>query len=454
MQNKVAFHTLGCKLNFSETSSISRQFLDRGFELTSIENEADVYVFNTCSVTETAERECRQLIRRALRQNPDAFIIVTGCYAQLRPGQIAKINGVDAVLGSNEKFNLFSVLKNFEKRELACISVTPTENLTEFGVAHSTDGDLPALPFRQAGNRTRAFLKIQDGCDYNCSFCTIPLARGQSRSLPIDKVRDEFIKLLDAGYKEIVLTGVNVGDYGKNINTDFFTLLKSLINIEGEFRIRISSIEPNLLSDDIIDLVSKSEKLCDHFHIPLQNGSSRILKAMQRRYTVNDYETLIYKVKNKIPDTGIGADVIVGFPGETEEDFIHTHNLLRDLPISYLHVFTYSERPDTKAINLPGKVDFQERKRRNNILRILSEKKRAKFCEEMIGTQQQVLFEKNNKDGWMQGYTSNYIKVTTEYDESISGTLSETVLLKSESDICKGKIVSTKKSVDLIIAVG
>ena len=440
MQNKVAFHTLGCKLNFSETSSISKQFLDRGFELTPFEKEADVYVFNTCSVTETAERECRQLIRRALRQNPNAFIIVTGCYAQLRPEQIAKINGVDAVLGSNEKFNLFSIIENFDKKELTCISVTPTENLTEFGVANSTDAD----------NRTRAFLKIQDGCDYNCSFCTIPLARGQSRSLPIGKVKDEFIKLLDAGYKEIVLTGVNVGDYGKNINTDLFTLLNSLINIEGEFRIRISSIELNLLSDEIINLAANSYKLCNHFHIPLQSGSSRILKAMQRRYTVNDYETLINKVKNKIPDAGIGVDVIVGFPGETEEDFIHTHNLLRDLPISYLHVFTYSERPDTKAINLLSRVDIQERKRRNNILRILSEKKRAKFYEDMIGTQQLVLFEKTNKDGLMQGYTSNYIKVTTEYDESISGTLSETVLLKSESDLCRGEILSTKKSIDLV----
>jgi threonylcarbamoyladenosine tRNA methylthiotransferase MtaB len=444
MQNKVAFHTLGCKLNFSETSSISKQFLDRGFELTSSDNDADVYVFNTCSVTETAERECRQLIRRALRQNPNAYIIVTGCYAQLRPGQIAKIAGVDAVLGSNEKFNLFSILENFDKKELTCISVTPTENLTEFGVAHSTDAD----------DRTRAFLKIQDGCDYNCSFCTIPLARGQSRSLQIEKVKDEFIKLLDAEYKEIILTGVNVGDYGKNINTDLFTLLISLIDIEGEFRIRISSIEPNLLSDDIINLVKDSEKLCNHFHIPLQSGSQRILKAMQRRYSVCDYETLIYKVREKIPDSGIGVDVIVGFPGETEEDFIHTHNLLRDLPVSYLHVFTYSERPGTKAINLHGSIDIQERKRRNNILRILSEKKRTKFYDEIIGTKQRVLFEKNNKDRWMQGYTSNYVKVKTEYDGLVAGTLTETQLIHSEGEICKGIIVSTKKSVDLVAAEG
>lgn len=443
MQNKVAFHTLGCKLNYSETSSISKQFLDKGFELTSFENEADVYVFNTCSVTEAAERECRQLIRRALKQNPNAYIIVTGCYAQLRPGQIAKIDGVDAVLGSNEKFKLFSILKDFDKKGLTCISVTPSENLTEFGIAHSTDND----------NRTRAFLKIQDGCDYNCSFCTIPLARGQSRSMPADKVKDEFIKLLEAGYKEVILTGVNVGDYGKNINTDLFNLLVELINTEGDFRIRISSIEPNLISDKMIELVANSEKLCNHFHIPLQSGSQRILNAMQRRYNVIDYEKLIYKVKSKIPDAGIGVDVIVGFPGETEEDFVHTHNFIRDLPVTYLHVFTYSERPDTKAISFPGSIDIVERKRRNNILRILSEKKKSEFCREMTGTKQRVLFEKNNKNGWMHGYTSNYIRVKAEYDESISGTLSEIILIQPENDICKGDILSTKKSIELVASV-
>ena len=442
MQKTVAFHTLGCKLNYSETSSIGRQFLDRGFELTGFEEEADVYVLNTCSVTETAERECRQLIRRALRQNPEAFIIVTGCYAQLRPEEIARIEGVDAVLGSNEKFKLFSVIDSFNKKEFTCISVTPTENLTEFGLGRSTEAD----------SRTRAFLKIQDGCDYNCSFCTIPLARGSSRSLPVNKTIDEFKKLFDDGYKEIILTGVNVGDYRKNINTGLFNLLQKLIRLEGEFRIRISSIEPNLLSDEIIGLVAESDKLCKHFHIPLQSGSGRILKAMQRRYTASDYEELIYKVKNKIADAGIGVDVIVGFPGETEEDFIHTHNFLRDLPISYLHVFTYSERPDTKAISLPGIVDVQERKRRNNILRILSEKKRREFYAEMLGTCQEVLFENVNKDGLMQGFTSNYIKVQTKYDDTLTGKISTVRLTDEENDICKGVILSTKKSIDLVTA--
>jgi threonylcarbamoyladenosine tRNA methylthiotransferase MtaB len=440
MQKKVALHTLGCKLNYSETSSIGSQFLERGFETVDFQEEADVYVLNTCSVTESAERECRQIIRRALRQNPQAFIIVTGCYAQLRPEEIAQIDGVDAVLGSNEKFKLFSLLEDFKKRDLTCISVTPTENLTEFGVAHSTDAD----------SRTRAFLKIQDGCDYTCSFCTIPLARGASRSLAIKEVVNEFKKLLDAGYKEIVLTGVNVGDYGKNIGTNFFNLLNELIKIESEFRIRISSIEPNLLTDEIINLVAESEKLCNHFHIPLQSGSPRILKAMQRRYTVEDYKNLIYKLKNRLPDSGIGVDVIVGFPGESEEDFIHTHNFLRDLPHSYLHVFTYSERPDTKAISLSGRVDVQERKRRNNILRILSEKKRAKFYSDMVGKKQDVLFENVNKNSLMQGFTSNYVKVQSDYDEALTGQICPLTLTGANADICTGTILSTKKSIDLV----
>jgi threonylcarbamoyladenosine tRNA methylthiotransferase MtaB len=442
MRKKVALHTLGCKLNYSETSSIGNQFLEKEFEIVDFQKAADVYVLNTCSVTESAERECRQIVRRALRQNPEAFIIVTGCYAQLRPEEIAGIEGVDAVLGSNEKFKLFSLLENFEKRELTCISVTQTENLTEFGVAHSTDAD----------SRTRAFLKIQDGCDYTCSFCTIPLARGASRSLEIVNVIEEFKKLLDVGYKEIILTGVNVGDYGKNIDTKLFNLLSELINIEGEFRIRISSIEPNLLTDEIINLFAISEKLCNHFHIPLQSGSSRILKAMQRRYTCEDYEFLIYKVKKQLPDSAIGVDVIVGFPGETEEDFIHTYNFLRELPISYLHVFTYSERPDTKAISLPGTIDVQERKRRNNILRILSEKKRAKFYSEMIGTKQEVLFENADKNGLMRGFTSNYIKFQSEFNGNLAGQLSPVNLLSVNAEYCTGSLISIKKSIDLVIS--
>lgn len=440
MQKKVALHTLGCKLNYSETSSIGSQFLGNNFQVVDFQQTADVYVLNTCSVTESAERECRQIVRRALRQNPEAFIIVTGCYAQLRPEEIARIEGVDAVLGSNEKFKLFSLLENFNKREFTCISVTPTENLTEFGVARSTDAD----------SRTRAFLKIQDGCDYTCSFCTIPLARGTSRSLEAVKVIAEFKQLLADGYKEIILTGVNVGDFGKNIGTNLFNLLNELIRIDGEFRIRISSIEPNLLTDEIIKLTSESEKLCNHFHIPLQSGSPRILKAMQRRYSLQDYENLIHKVKKLLPDSAIGVDVIVGFPGETEEDFIHTHNFLRELPISYLHVFTYSERPDTKAISLPGMVEVRERKRRNNILRMLSEKKRSKFYTEMIGSRQEVLFENANKNGIIQGFTSNYIKFQIDFNEELAGQIIPVNLLESTMEYCTGEVLSIKNSIDLV----
>ena len=442
MNKTVAFHTLGCKLNYSETSSISNQFKERGFGLANFEESANVYVLNTCSVTESAERECRQVIRRALRQNPQAFIIVTGCYAQLRPEEIARIEGVDFVLGSSEKFKLFSLIDNFNKRDTTCVSVTPTENLIEFGLARSSESD----------SRTRAFLKIQDGCDYNCSFCTIPLARGSSRSLSIDQVVNEFKKLLDDGYKEIILTGVNVGDYGKNSDVDLFKLLQSLVNLDDQFRIRVSSIEPNLLSEKIIDLVAESDKLCKHFHIPLQSGSPRILKAMQRRYTTTEYEKLIYNIKNKIPYAGIGVDVIVGFPGESEEDFIHSHNFLRELPVSYFHIFTYSERPDTKAISLPGTVDFQERKRRNNILRILSDKKRNEFYSEIIGTEQEVLFENADHNGFMQGFTSNYIRVQTRFDDTITGKLSPVRLVEADNDICKAFLLSTKKSIDLVTA--
>ncbi len=339
-----------------------------------------------------------------------------------------------------KNLNYSRCLKILIRENSPVFQLLQLKNLTEFGVAHSTDAD----------SRTRAFLKIQDGCDYTCSFCTIPLARGASRSLAINNVIQEFQKLLDNGYKEIILTGVNVGDYGKNIDTNLFNLLSELIRIDGEFRIRISSIEPNLLTDEIIRLVADSEKLCKHFHIPLQSGSPRILKAMQRRYSSQDYENLIYKVKKHLPDTAIGVDVIVGFPGETEEDFIHTHNFLRELPISYLHVFTYSERPDTKAISLPGPVDVQERKRRNNILRILSEKKRTKFYAEMIGTRQEVLFENANKNGLMQGFTSNYIKFQTDFKDALASQNCPVNLLESTAEYCTGTVISIKNSIDLV----
>ena len=437
MIKKVSLHTIGCKLNFSETSTIGNQFLQKGFDIVDFKNstagngQTDVYVFNTCTVTENAEKECRQLVRRALRINPEAFVIVTGCYAQLRPEEIANIDGVDVVLGSKEKFDLFSIINNFEKKDFACTFVSPTEELNEFGYAHSTDADA----------RTRAYFKFQDGCDYTCSFCTIPMARGKSRSMNPDKVISEFKKLIDQGYKEIILTGVNVGDYGKNYKTDLHSLLKRMIAIPGDFRIRISSIEPNLLSDDILNLTSDSEKLCNHFHIPLQSGSKKILKLMQRRYKIEDYRKLIFKAKNSVEDLGIGVDVIVGFPGETEEDFLETYNFINELPVSYLHVFTFSERPDTKAIKLPETVDVFERKKRNNMLRILSEKKRHQFYEKMIGKELNVLFESEDGNGMIKGFSSNYVRVVNKFSPYLENQFYRIKIKNIEGNICEGEVM-------------
>ena len=426
MNKKVAFHTLGCKLNFSETSTIGNQFVENGFKIVDFSEEADVYVINTCTVTENAEKECRQIVRRALRKNPKAFLAVTGCYAQLRPKEIAKIDGVDAVLGSNEKFKLFSLINNFEKNDLSCVYVSPTESLDEFN---------DAVSYESSG-RTRAFFKVQDGCDYKCTFCTIPLARGESRSANIEHTVERFKELVSQNFHEMILTGVNVGDYGKKIGTNFFTLLKNLIAVDGDFRIRISSIEPNLLTDEIIELAKKNPKVCNHFHIPLQSGSAKILKLMQRRYNLEYFRDLILNLNSKIENIGIGIDVIVGFPGETEDDFLDTYNFLKELPISYLHVFTYSERPNTKAIDMDGSVDVYERKRRNNMLRILSTKKKQEFYINAIGNEMQILFEHENIDGFMYGWTSNYIRVKTKYDESIINKLIKLKLKDFDGEFC------------------
>lgn len=464
---RVAFHTLGCKLNFSETSTIGNQFLQRGFDIVNYSEKADVYVINTCTVTDNADRECRQVVRRALRNNPAAFIVVTGCYAQLRPEEIAKMEGVDAVLGSNEKFSLFSYLENFEKKELSCIHVSPTEDLNSFNSSFSTDAD----------NRTRAFFKIQDGCDYKCSFCTIPLARGKSRSARPDEVIKEFKELLKTGYKEIILTGVNVGDYGNSFSRDhaldlnldrlrdheqdhdyeqeqdqeidLYALLKMMLKIPGDYRIRISSIEPNLLTDEILELTSNEERLCNHFHIPLQSGSSKILKLMQRRYRAEDYKDLILKAHDRINDLGIGVDVVVGFPGETEEDFLDTYNFLRDLPVSYLHVFTYSERPDTKAVEMPNQVDVVERKRRSNMLRILSEKKRHEFYQSMIDKNLTALFEYENHDGFMKGFSSNYVRIKTLYNSEIINKFVQVKILEVDENICTAEKLSINELLKL-----
>jgi len=450
---KVAFHTLGCKLNFSETSTIGQQFLKHGFSIVDEKEKADVFVINTCTVTDNADRECRQIVRRALRNNPNSFVVVTGCYAQLRPDEIAKIDGVDAILGSNEKFNLFSYLDNFEKKELSCIYVSSTENLNSFNPSYSTDAD----------NRTRAFFKIQDGCNYKCSFCTIPLARGKSRSASPKEVINEFKQLLKAGYKEIILTGVNVGDYSSSPNHDLnldhdhehdqeynlYGLLKMMLKVEGDYRIRISSIEPNLLTDEILDLTANDERMCNHFHIPLQSGSKEILKFMQRRYKVEDYEKLIYKAVEKIDDLGIGVDIIVGFPGETEENFLETYNFLKDLPISYLHVFTYSERPETKAIEMANSVDHTERKRRSNMLRILSEKKKHEFYQKMVGKELTILFEHEDHNGMMKGFSSNYVRIKHSFDQELINKFVKAKIKEVDENICTAENISINESINI-----
>jgi threonylcarbamoyladenosine tRNA methylthiotransferase MtaB len=432
---KVALHTLGCKLNFSETSSIGKQFLKNGFEVVDFANEADVYVINTCTVTENAERDCRQIVRKALRTNPDAYVMVTGCYAQLRPDEIAGIDGVDIVLGSKEKFDVFSFIENFEKKNLACIFVSPTDELTnEFGFASSSEAD----------SRTRAYFKIQDGCDYKCTFCTIPLARGGSRSMDPGKAVEKFSELIEQGYKEIILTGVNVGDYGKNVNTSFYQFLLKLIDVPGDFRLRISSIEPNLLTDQILELTAGSDKMSKHFHIPLQSGSQSILRQMQRRYNTADYDRLIYKANKVIPGLGIGVDVITGFPGETEKEFTETHNFLMNLPVSYFHVFTYSERPRTKAINMPGSVDVAERKRRTNVLRIMSQKKKEDFYATKEGKIVDVLFESSNKSGEMKGFSTEYIRVSHDYIPELTNKFTKFRILSHDSEHCYGEILENQ----------
>lgn len=426
MNKTVAFFTLGCKLNFSETSTIGNEFLKKGFSIVEYENAADVYVINTCTVTENAEKDCRQIVRKVLRQNPNAYIIVTGCYAQLRAQEIAKIEGVDAILGSNEKFKIFEIISDFTKEEYSCIYVSPTEKLDTFNTAFSTDAD----------DRTRAYFKIQDGCDYKCTFCTIPLARGKSRSLDKEGIIYQFNNLINSGYKEIILTGVNVGDYGKNLSIDFYSLLKELIKVKGNYRVRISSIEPNLLTDNIIDLAADNPKICNHFHIPLQSGSDKILKLMQRRYNSTVYRNIVEKVVSKIKDVGIGIDVIVGFPEETENDFLETYNFLKEIPASYFHVFSYSERPNTKALLLKEKINIEEKKRRSSMLRILSQKKKNEFYRKMIGKELSVLFESEAKDNLIFGFSSNYVRVKYPYNSDLANNFKIVKIKGVDDNIC------------------
>ncbi len=404
---KVALYTLGCKLNFSETSSISRMFEDNNFQKVAFSEAADVYVINTCSVTENADKKCRKVVREALKYSPGAFVAIIGCYAQLKPQDIAKIEGVDAVLGASEKFKILDLLGDFNKEDKAKVYAQEIEKATHFNNAYSLN------------DRTRTFLKVQDGCDYSCTFCTIPLARGKSRSNTIESVVKDAVDIAETGVKEIVLTGVNIGDFGiidGNRKENFIDLVKDLDKVEGINRFRISSIEPNLLSKEIIDYVSTSQRFVPHFHLPLQSGSNKVLKLMRRRYQKELYVERVSAIKNKIPHCCIGVDVIVGFPGETNEDFLETYNFLNELDISYLHVFTYSERDDTEAINIGGIVPKHIRAERSKMLHILSEKKKRCFYEENIKKTYSVLFENKTEEGMIFGHTENYIRITHPYD--------------------------------------
>jgi len=409
----VAFHTLGCKLNFSETSTIARNLKDHGYQKVEFTDSSDVYVINTCSVTANADRECRTIVKNALKANPDGFVVVVGCYAQLKPEEIAQMEGVDLVLGAAEKFNVAQYLENLNKQEETIIHSCEIED-ADFYVGSYSIGD-----------RTRAFLKVQDGCDYKCTYCTIPLARGISRSDTMSNVLKNAKEIAEKGIKEIVLTGVNIGDYGKGEfgnkkhEHTFLELVQELDKVDNIDRIRISSIEPNLLKNETIEFVSQSERFVPHFHIPLQSGSDEILKKMKRRYLSNLYQDRVAKIREVLPNACIGVDVIVGFPGETEELFLETYNFLNELPISYLHVFTYSERDNTEAIDFDGVIDVAERKRRNKMLRILSEKKRQAFYQTQLGSTQKVLWEHDNKEGKMFGFTENYVKVQTDFDASL-----------------------------------
>ena len=423
---KIAFHTMGCKLNFSETSMISKDFTNRGFKKVKYKEFADIYVLNTCSVTDNADKEARKLIRQAKRKNPNAQIAVIGCYAQLMPDQIAKIDGVNLVIGTENKFNVLTELDLLNLNSETKIIRNKIEDVNAFTPSYSSN------------DRTRTYLKVQDGCDYTCSFCTIPLARGRSRSDTISNTIKIANQAIQSGAREIVLTGVNIGDYGKNNNESFIELIKRLDTLAVE-RIRISSIEPNLLTKEIIDFCAESKKFMPHFHIPLQSGSNKILKLMRRRYTSSQYAESISLIRQLIPDASIGVDVIVGFPGESNEDFMETFNFIESLDISYLHVFTYSERKNTDAANFKKSVDKKTRAHRSLILRRLSEKKLSDFYDQFIGTQRVVLFD-NKKNNQILGYTDNYIKVAVDSTDYKVNTVHKINLLSNEKQNVHGSL--------------
>ena len=419
---KVAFHTLGCKLNFSETSTIARDFESNGFEKVDFSDSADIYVINTCSVTENADNRFKSIVKQALSVNSNAFIIAIGCYAQLKPQELADLNGVDLVLGAKEKFNIMDYMNDLSKQDICKIHSCEIDE-ADFYVGSYSYGD-----------RTRAFLKVQDGCDYKCTYCTIPLARGISRSDKLENILSNAKNISQKGIKEIVLTGVNIGDYGKGEfgnkkhNHTFLEMIKALDSVEGINRLRISSIEPNLLKNESIEFVSKSNSFVPHFHIPLQSGSNFILKKMKRRYLREVYEDRVNQINSIMPHACIGVDVIVGFPGETEELFLETYNFLNKLDVSYLHVFTYSERQNTEASTMKGSVPIKVRKKRSKLLRGLSVKKRRSFYEKSIGSNRTVLFEGENKSGYIHGFTENYIRVRHPWDPGLVNKLKKVKL--------------------------
>ncbi|MFV0571434.1 MAG: tRNA (N(6)-L-threonylcarbamoyladenosine(37)-C(2))-methylthiotransferase MtaB [Xanthomarina gelatinilytica] len=428
MRKKVAFYTLGCKLNFSETSTIARNFKDEGFDRVEFHDKADIYVINTCSVTENADKRFKTIVKQAQKLNPDAFVAAIGCYAQLKPQELADVDGVDLVLGATEKFKITDYINDLSKNDFGEVHSCEIEE-ADFYVGSYSIGD-----------RTRAFLKVQDGCDYKCTYCTIPLARGISRSDTLNNVLNNAKEISKQDIKEIVLTGVNIGDYGKGEfgnkkhEHTFLDLVKELDKVEGIERLRISSIEPNLLKNEIIDFVSKSNTFVPHFHIPLQSGSNKILKLMRRRYMCELYIDRVAKIKEVMPHACIGVDVIVGFPGETDELFLETYNFLNELDISYLHVFTYSERDNTLAANMDGVVPKRVRAKRSKMLRGLSAKKRRAFYESQLDTTRKVLFESENKEGYIQGFTGNYVKVKAPWNPELVNTIHEVSLTKIADD--------------------
>jgi threonylcarbamoyladenosine tRNA methylthiotransferase MtaB len=423
-KKRVAFYTLGCKLNFSETSTIARQFDELGFERVSPASEADVYVINTCSVTEHADKKCRQAIKKFVKQSPNAYVAVVGCYAQLKPGEIAEIPGVDLVMGSLDKNNIPQYIGNGIKNVKAKVYSCEVDALTDFFPAYST------------ADRTRSFLKVQDGCDYHCTYCTIPLARGKSRNIAIDEILKQARKIADQGVKEVILTGVNTGDFGRTTGESFINLLKSLEEIEGIERYRISSIEPNLITDEVIALVATSPKFLPHFHIPLQSGSNKILGLMKRRYNRELFADKLRRIKQAIPNVFIGVDVIVGFPGESEAAFMDTYNLLEELEPSFLHVFPYSERPNTPAASFEGKVMHKDITHRAKMLQDLSDILHQKFYNQNIGLEEEVLFESTRKGGMMNGFTRNYLKVEHPYQKELVGKIVKVKLLDISETGC------------------